>query len=245
MKVVVNKTWRKVVTMQYKEGALYVTANMFLSRKRLKEIIKENSDWINNQKKAATEQAKKAAPEEVPANHHGSVCDKEFDQQQIVKDIFAGRKTMVLGDIISIEPSASSKTYLDGNTLYIGEKYYNSRELRIKAIKSYLKKIAFLFVASEVSSFGSSVSLCPQKIEFKDTGDCWCKCALASQKSLCFDFRITQLPQNLRYYVIAHAFAHFRFTAHDDAFWNHVSNIIPHYADLDKQLSAYDFLKDI
>lgn len=245
MRVVVKKTWKNIVKMQYKDGALYVTANMFLTRKRLKEIINENSDWVKKQKQASVEQTQKVADETKRAKQHDSGCDRDFDQQQIIKDIFAARKTMVLGDVITIEPSASSKTYLDGNTLYIAEKYYNNREMRIKAIKSYLKKIAFLFVASEVSSFGTSVSLCPQKIEFKDIGDCWCKCSLASQKNLCFDFRLTQLPQNLRYYVIAHAFAHFRFPTHDDAFWNHVSNIIPHYSDLDKQLEAYDFLKDI
>lgn len=245
MKVVVNKTWKNIVKMQYKDGILFVTANALLTRKKLKEIINENSNWIKSQKQSMTEQARKEISESKPAKQCDSGCDRDFNQQQIIKDIFAGRKTMVLGDVVSIEPSASAKTYLDGNTLYIAEKYFNNRELRIKAIKSYLKKIAFLFVASEVSSFGTSVSLCPQKIEFKDIGDCWCKCSLASQKSLCFDFRLTQLPQNLRYYVIAHAFAHFRFAAHDDAFWNHVSNIIPHYADLDKQLYAYDFLKDI
>lgn len=247
MKVVVTKTLKRIVRMQYKDGALYVTANMFLTRKRLKEIIGENSDWINAQKESHVEQAIRQQPKpeiKKPAPSYPSFT-AENNQQQIIKDIFAGRKTMVLGDVISIAAGVSSKTYLDGNTLFIAEKNYNDRDLRLKAIKAYLKKIAFLFVAGEVSSFGTSVSLCPQKIEFKDIADCWCKCSLAAEKILCFDYRLTQLPQDLRYYVIAHAFAHFRFASHDDAFWNHISNLVPHYADLDKKLSEYDFLKDI
>lgn len=233
--------------MQYKDGSLYVVANIFVTRNRLKRLIEENSDWINSQKQQSIGKQKKSVDQTIEQRH---IERREYnhdvgEQQQLIKDIFVGRKTMVLGDIIKVEPSMSSKTYLDGSSLYIAEKYYSDRDLRIKAIKSYLKKIAFLFVASEVSSFGSSVSLCPQKIEFKDVGDCWCKCSLAAQKVLCFDYRLTQLPQNLRNYVIAHAFAHFQFGTHNEAFWNHISNVIPHYKDLERQLETYDFLKDI
>lgn len=244
MRVVVNRTIKNIVKMQYKNDALYVTANVFVTRKHIKRLIEENIDWINTKRKHCETCVKEQSHDEK-ATSIDSACDKTFDQQQLIKDIFAGRKTMILGDVVSVEAGAASKTYLDGSVLYIAEKNYADRELRIKAIKSYLKKIAFLFVANEVSSFGSSVSLCPQKIEFKDVSDCWCKCSLASQKILCFDYRITQLPQSLRYYVIAHAFAHFKFASHDDAFWNYMSNVVPHYADLDKQLENYDFLKDL
>ncbi len=244
MRVVVTKTFRNIVKMQYKNDALYVTANIFVTRKRLKQIIAEHAEWINSKRapKSGSDVNTVKTEEKQPVS---SVCDKAFDQQQLVKDIFSGRKTLILGDVVSVESGASAKTYLDGNVLYISEKNYIDRELRIKAIKTYLKKIAFLFVASEVSTFGTSVSLCPQKIEFKDISDCWCKCSLATQKILCFDYRITQLPQNLRFYVIAHAFAHFKFTTHDENFWNYVSNAVPHYINLDKQLESYDFLKDL
>lgn len=234
--------------MKYKDDALYVVANIFITRSRLKKLIAENSDWINSKMQQAIEKRQKTdnqTIEQQRPERRNKNYDEAYEQQQLIKDIFAGRKTMVLGDIITIEPSMSSKTYLDGSSLYIAEKYFNDRELRIKAIKSYLKKIAFLFVASEVSTFGSSVSLCPQKIEFKDVGDSWCKCSLASQKILCFDYRLTQLPQNLRNYVIAHAFAHFQFASHSEAFWNHISNVVPHYEDLEQQLATYNFLKDI
>lgn len=246
MRVVVSKTLKNIVKMQYKNDALYVTANIFVTRRRIKELIEENIDWIRS-KRQLSESNGKEVPTHKPEDKviSSSVCDKSFEQQQLIKDIFSGRKTMILGEVVSVESGASAKTYLDGSVLYIAEKNFHDRELRIKAIKAYLKKIAFLFVASEISSFGASVSLCPQKIEFKDIVDCWCKCSLAAQKMLCFDYRITQLPQNLRYYVIAHAFTHFRFASHDDNFWNHISNILPHYADLDKQLEYYDFLKDI
>lgn len=245
MKVVVSKTLKNIVKLQYKDNALYVTANIFVTRKRIRQLIEENSDWINSKRhpKEKEQQTVNDTPKDV--KQISSFCDRSFDQQQLIKDIFAGRKTIILGEVVSVESGASNKTYLDGSVLYIAEKNFLDRELRVKAIKAYLKKIAFLFVANEISSFGSSASLCPQKIEFKDITDCWCKCSLAAQKILCFDYRLTQLPQNLRYYVIAHAFTHFKFASHDDDFWNYISNILPHYANLDKQLEAYDFLKEL
>lgn len=245
MRVIVNRTIKNIVKMQYKNDSLYVTANVFVTRKHIKQLIEENIDWINSKRKQHSEVSVKEPSQDENAKAINSVCDRAYDQQQLIKDIFAGRKTMILGDVVSVEAGALSKTYLDGSVLYVSEKNCSDKDSRIKAIKAYLKKIAFLFVANEVSSFGTSVSLCPQKIEFKDVSDCWCKCSLASQKILCFDYRITQLPQNLRYYVIAHAFAHFKYPAHDDSFWNYISNVIPHYATLDKQLQNYDFLKDL
>ncbi len=262
MKVIVSRTLKRIVKLQYKNNALYVMANVLISRGKIKKIIAENAEWIRDQKQSGNNSAlrnnkqftecdndrqSQQKPKQNLQKQDKRIADKAYiiEQQQLVKEIFAGRKTMILGDVVSVAPSLSGKTYLDGSTLYMAEKSYNDREQRIKAIKTYLKKIAFLFVASEVSAFGSSVSLCPQKIEFKDIGDCWCKCSLAAQKILCFDYRLTQLPQNYRNYVIAHAFAHFHFATHDDAFYSHLSNVIPHYEDVANQIEMFDFLKDI
>lgn len=243
MRVILKRTIKNIISMRYDSGSLYVTANLFVTKNKIKRIIEQNAAWINSRK--GNECGQQTEFEENKKITYANVQRADAEQQQLVKDIFAGKKTIILGDIVSVEPSISGKTYMDGGTLYIGEKYYNDKDMRIKAIKSYLKKIAFLFVASEVSSFGTNVSLCPQKIEFKDIADTWCKCSLAAQKILCFDYRLTQLPQNLRSYIIAHAFAHFQFATHSDAFWNHVSNVIPHYRDIEKQLEKYDFLRDI
>ena len=112
-------------------------------------------------------------------------------------------------------------------------------------LKAYLKKIASAYVSNEIANFGSDISLCPSKIEFRDNDDFWVKCSLASQRILCFDYRIVQLPQKLRRYVIVHAFAHFAHPLHDDDFWNFISNALPRYKDYAKELERYRVLKEI
>lgn len=247
MKVVVTRTFKNIVKMRYDDGKLEVLANWFVTQKKMRQIISENADWINScrekNKTSATE--KNIGAESSISNDVKQTRIFDYNDSRLISDMFSGRKILLLGDIVSVTQSLSSKTYLDGGALYISEKYYNQKAERLKAIKAYLKKIAALYVASEVASFGSGVSLCPVKIEFKDIKDSWIKCSLASQKILNIDYRITQLPQNLRIYIIAHAFAHFYNPAHDENFWNYMSNILPRYQDCLTELQKYEFLKDI
>ena len=248
MKVQVERTWKYIVKMRYEDGVLKVVANWFVSNKKLREIIVQNADWIRQRKQevAATKvEAKKV--ECIPSQKKQTKPKPSSSNKEtsLKGDIFAGRRTVIMGDVITVTSSVSSKTYLDGNVLYINEKYWQSREARLKAIKSYLKRIAQLYVSVEIANFGSNVSLCPSKIEFREIGESWLKCSLAAQRILCLDFRVVQLPQNLRTFLIAHAFAHFTHPIHDDKFWDFMSNAQPHYRDSAKQLEKYNFLKDI
>ena len=247
MKVEVTRTLKKVVKMRYEDGVLKVMANYFVSNKRLRKIIEENAEWINRQKQEQITQSKDK-PQEPPKKkimRQVKRDDKPSEEKQVTRDIFDGRKTVIMGDVVKVMSTVGTKTYLDGNVMYINEKYFETREGRLKAIKSYLKKIAFLYVSGEIANFGSDVSLCPVKIDFKEVGEFWVKCSLASQRMLCFDFRIVQLPLELRMYLIAHAFAHFQNPIHDDKFWNFISNVLPRYQDCAKRLEKYQMLKDL
>ena len=247
MKVQVQRTLKNIVKMRYEDGVLKVVANCFVSNRKLRSIIEQNSDWIRQRKQessvathAEVKKAENAQPQQKQA-----YTDTQGKENTLIRDILAGKRTVIMGDLIAVASSVSAKTYLEGNTLYINEKYCQSREARLKAINNYLKKMAQLYVSVEIANFGSNVSLCPAKIEFREVGDFWVKCSLAAQRILCFDFRIVQLPQNLRTYLIAHAFAHFTHPIHDDKFWNFISNALPHYKDSAKQLEKYRFLKDL
>lgn len=243
MKVEVTRTLRRVVKMRMEDGVLKVVANCFLTDKKLRQIITENIDWINAHKSVKLQEpaqpvqstsAKPAYPTSAPSR-----------EGTLLGEVYDGRKTVIFGEVVKVCAGESSKTYLDENVLYIARKNYDSRELRLKSIKSYLKRIATTYVSNEIANFGSDVSLCPSKIEFRDVGDFWIKCSLASQRVLCFDYRIVQLPQKLRRYIIAHAFAHFAHPLHDEKFWNFISNILPRYKEYSKELEQYRVLKDI
>ena len=274
--------------MRYEDGVLKVVANCFVSNKRLREIIEQNSEWIKQRKNEAS------IGSEESSSRGKSVCKddltrrsgkpisktkirKNIDTQkpadrdnfssgcnnclsvssgskshgkiesfsQLRMDLMDAKKTFVMGELVSVVSGANSKTYLDGNLLYINERFYTNRESRIKVIKSYLKKIAQLYVADEIANFGSKISLCPARIEFREIGDNWSKCYLATQRILCFDFRIAQLPAGVRKYLIVHAFAHFKNPIHDNNFWSFISRSQPSFRDSIEHLAELDFLKEI
>lgn len=229
--------------MKYEQGVLKVVANRFVSLSRLKRIIAENAEWISKQKEKSAPVAE-SGPREVMVIKRERKSNDELNKE-LIKDFFAGRKTMILGDVVSVEESMYAKTYLDGSVLYISEKSCKSKTDRIKAIKAYLRKVSALYLASEISDFGTNVSLCPAKIQFKELTGSWLSCADAGQRILTIDYRVTQLPQELRSYLIAHAFAHFNNPAHDDNFSNYLSNILPRYKDTERKLDNYAFFKDI
>lgn len=244
MRVIVTRTLKRVVKLRYEGGALNVEAYCFLPRKKLIGIISENIEWIKRRQAKdgeATAPPKSALPDEKPT----LIANPNMSESDLIKELYAGRKMLLLGDVVNVAASVSNKIYLERDTLYLPEAQYMSRETRLKATKAYAKKMCALYIAGEVSDFGCSMSLCPAKIEFKDLSDCWMKCTLAAQKVLCLNYRIVHLPQNLRKYLIVHAFAHFNFPTHDDKFWNFVSNVSPHFEDGINELDKYSFLLEL
>ena len=251
MKVQVTKTIRNIVKLRYEDGMLKVVANCFLSNKRLRKIIEENSEWINRQKENESKCIEKkdeshkevkvvrcktrpSVPKSIPKTANN-----------LENDIFDGRKTVIMGDVVQVRSGVGAKTYLDGNVMYVSEKYFETRDGRLRLIKAFLKKMAVLYVSDEIAKFGTNVSLCPSKIEFRDNADFWVNCSSAAKGILSFDYRIVQLPQNLRLYVIAHGFAHFLHPIHDDKFWNYISNVLPRYRDYANELDKYRLLRNI
>jgi len=240
MIVEVSRTFKRIVKFRYEKDRLYVVANYFVSRKKIKSLIEENIDWIRKQKEEAGVciDCTRTAETEL-------MKEDDWSADTVYGDIFTGRKTLILGDVVTVAPYSGSKTKIEGDVLYINDKSYESKDLRLKSVSSYIKKIASIYVAAEISKFGTENSLCPSKIEFKSLSSGWAKCSSAAEKILCLDYRVSQLPCELREYVIAHAFAHFYSSSHDEEFYRMMKRFVPSFASFDNELSKYRFLKEI
>ena len=243
MQVNVTRTFKKIVKMQYRDGQLWVTANYFVSRGKLIKIIEEHFDWIRSRKKEESERLAKlseapaAAPQQQVAAYKAELPPAE--------DLYSGRKTLILGEIFNVCCGFGSRPYVEGRKLFLPEQQFYAREKRLRCIKSYLKKTCDMSVAAEIADYGSKISLCPAKIEFRDVQDGWLKCNSAAQKIICLDYRVAQLPKNLRHYIIAHAFAHFGGAAHDNAFWTDMRNRVSDLTECTELSERYLYLKDV
>lgn len=237
MKVIVSRTNKKIVSMKLDEcGNLLVTANNRLSLSEIKDIVGEKSEWIAARKKCAVPTCQTTSDANVGV---------DVNSQNDIADIFCGRKTLICGEVFSVKDSSGSKSSIEGDSVLIPEKYFSSKESRLKALRTCIKKYSTQSVSEAISRFGSYVSLCPSAIEFRSIPKGWLKCTSPFEKIITFDFRICQLPEHLQHYLIVHAFSHFTCAGHDGNFWNTVSNYMPNYKSCVEELQSYNFLKEI
>ena len=240
MRVIVTRTKKKIISLNVDEnGVLQVVANNKLSLERIKNYVESKRDWVTQQLNSG----RRMADEEC-----ATICvapQESAMSQKSISEMFCGKRCLLGGDNLCVRPTVESKCYLDGNAIFIPEKYYSQKDTRVKALKNYIKKLSVQNVADKISRFGSSASLCPTRIEFRNVNDGWVKCTHPSERVISLDFRICQLPDILQHYIIVHAFSHFLNEGHTEAFWNTVSNYLPRYRSCAEELKRYDFLKDI
>lgn len=262
MKVEVHRTIKNVFKAQNTGDKIVVIANWRLSQAEIKNILRQNEEFLKKNV-VKPEPRKRPFSEEMQCKEHacsgmvntantaenGTSKTQPTQAQgcdnQTICNMFCGKSLMLFGEIYPVQPSAMAKTYIDNGTVYLSEDNYADKETRIKALKLYLRRIAKISLSSQVSNFGSAVSLCPEKIDFREVSDGWAKCTDASKKAITIDFRTIQLPTNLQHYVVVHAFTHFKHANHNTDFWHCLSNFLPNYEECIKQLERYDFLKEI
>ena len=212
----------------------------------------QNMDWIKQRQNAANCKNKEFAQTSdcsVPSNiQNKSAATKGDTNSGLIDnnthDILCLNKVLLLGDLVDVLPSPNNKTFLQDSVLFVSEKCFLQKDMRKKTIYAYVKKLAILYVSSEISAIGAAMSLCPKRIEFKNlTG--WMDCNQATEKVMCLNFKIVQLPQDLRKYIITHAFCHFVENNHGDSFWHRLKQQIPNYTQCQDKLKEYQFLLDI
>lgn len=239
MRVIVSRTGKRILSMKLDEdGNLHVVANSRLRLNEIKKMVEDKRDWI------AAQLAKKnfATEEETTTDANVGVTGSATND---VADIFCGRKTLLCGEVFCVKPSAENKCHVEGDSVFVPEKMFTTKENRIKAVKSCVKKYSVQSVSEAISRFGSCVSLCPTKIEFRNISRGWLKCSNPAERIVTLDYRISQLPEHLQHYLIVHAFSHFTNVGHDGNFWNTVCNYMPNYKNCVEELLEYNFLKEI
>lgn len=240
MKVVVNRTKKKIISMSIDEnGVLQVLANNKMPFEYVKCFVESKREWVQSQLQFSSPQSNEETKSPAVTTAYANSLEKT------IPEMFCGKKCLLYGDVVDVKPTVESKCYLEGESICMPEKYFSQKDSRIKTLKSYLKRLSVQNVSDAVSRFGSNVSMCPTKIEFKTVANGWLKCTQPYERVISLDYRICQLPIKLQQYLIVHAFSHFTHEGHDEAFWNTVSNYLPRYKSCVEELKNYDFLKEI
>lgn len=107
--------------------------------------------------------------------------------------------------------------------------------------KEYLdqKEKALTLVKNRLDYFNQFYKFSINKILIKNQSTRWGSCSL--KKNLNFNYKLIQLPENLRDYIIVHELCHLKEMNHSVRFWALINQTIPEYKTLRKKLKNHIF----
>ena len=154
---------------------MLVVAPKHLSQGEIAQHIAENISWIRERIGKGGAVNITDAPKQSASHTENAVIDKE-----LIRDIFTGKALLLCGQLYACKPSTNNQTYLKDDCLFVSEKQFDTRQTRVKTIQTFLKRMATSLLSQEISRVGSTLALCPTKIQFKDLHGLWCSYSTAT-----------------------------------------------------------------
>ena len=99
------------------------------------------------------------------------------------------------------------------------------------------KKASYALIGERILYFNQSGEYPVNKISIKNQKTRWGSCS--GKRNLSFNYKLLFLPENLRDYIIIHELCHLKEMNHSKNFWNLVSQKVPDYKALRRQIKLY------
>jgi len=96
------------------------------------------------------------------------------------------------------------------------------------------KELARLIIAERIRFFNRNYNFAFQRVAIKNQKTCWGSCS--RKGNLNFNYKIINLPEELRDYVVVHELCHLRELNHSHRFWELVAKVVPEYKMLRNKL---------
>ena len=99
------------------------------------------------------------------------------------------------------------------------------------------KKKAYELINERILYFNQSGEYPVGKVSIKNQKTRWGSCS--GKRNLGFNYKLLFLPENLRDYIIIHELCHLKEMNHSKNFWNLVSEWVPDYKAIRRQIKLY------
>ncbi len=109
--------------------------------------------------------------------------------------------------------------------------YYSRKEYL------YLKERSRAFILGEIEECNRLYNFSYTKVHIRNQRSCWGSCS--TRKNLNFHYKLFLLPKRLAHYVIVHELCHLQEMNHSSRFWELVSQAIPDYKELRRELKRW------
>ncbi len=190
------------------DGTLHVSANYFVSIKRIDSFLISNSDKII---KALDKFSKKAAIKEC-----------RFED---------GETLYILGEPKALTLSESKKNLavIKGNELFIFVKDKNNFELKQRIFERFKKEVSETVISRICDSFYplfEAKGIKYPELKFRKMKRRWGSCQ-PKKGVLTFNTKLAEMPMTFIEYVVMHEFVHFLHPDHSKAFYETLTRLMP------------------
>jgi len=218
---------RKTLSLQVKQGRVFVRAPYHLDERFIDSFIKKKNAWL---KTKITEQNQTV---DLCCNFtHGA---KLFLLGQLVT-------LNIVFDVVDEKRTPKERVFLTGTDnaeqiltiklpLRIEVKQLEVSQLGVlvkKQIEYYFKQEAQRIILPKVAYYAKLTQLEPTSIKIRQYRARWGSCN--SRGELSFNYLLMMLPIEVIDYVIVHELCHLRYLDHSQYFWQLVEKHFPNYA---------------
>lgn len=126
--------------------------------------------------------------------------------------------------------------------IYDKLKYIDFEQLDLKQQEEKInykaqKEMAREIIRRQAEFFNKYYRFSYNKISVKNQKSCWGSCS--RKGNLNFNYKVADLPEDLRDYIIIHELCHIKELNHSKNFWKLVALVIPNYKDLKQKLKNH------
>ena len=203
-----------------RDGSISVSANRKTPFKKVDEFVAANADKIKNYLQKAETQT----------------------EMRLIPETFKnGAEFYFLGEKRFIATTDKDDSYLDGNTLYLTNKYNNDvgkafrkwlSDVTVETLCKYVDMVYKQFEKYNVPY--PRIAIKPMKSEW---GNCY-----PTKVKITLNMYLMATPPDCIYYVVVHEFAHFLHPNHSKYFWAVVAQFVPDYKEKRKEMKKYSAL---
>lgn len=208
LKVNIIKKARKTISIKINEnGEVIVSAPLFISNKRLQQLIKSKEGWIISKLKHIKESKEEGFSLERGVSYLGVNYPISIFHTE--------------GNSIRIAFNKSSFN------IYVPYGVSDEDEIIKAALIKWYREEARGILEKRTNLYAEILGVYPKKIFIKDQKTRWGSCS--SKGNINLNYRIIMAPLDIVDYLVVHELCHLVHLDHSKEFWKLASNILPDY----------------
>lgn len=203
-----------------KDGKIILRVPNNASRRKIKDLIKNKSQWILKKQIDIENKKKNIKLREFKSGEIFKCLDKDYELILVDNFKYAFRNS--------------------DNKLYLNSEYEDhAKQFLIKWYKSK----AYTYISSKTEEYAKKLNQDFNHVKISNAKTRWGSCS--SNRNLNFSWRLIIAPSLVVDYVIVHELAHLIEMNHSKRFWKIVGSITPNYKIYETWLKDNGYLLDI